>query len=96
MATKRAVAMAIRVMGGEEGHGKDGKSNAGNGTKRAIARKRAMESNDDNKTMATETMTQHCCCHHHCPCLSHCCFDPPVTDPVTLGNGSRYIVHSQY
>jgi hypothetical protein len=24
------------------------------------------------------------------------CFDPPVTDPVTLGNGSRYIVHLQY
>jgi hypothetical protein len=23
------------------------------------------------------------------------CFDMPVTDPVTLGNGSRYIVHSQ-
>jgi hypothetical protein len=41
MATKRAVAMATRVAGEDAGDGKGGKSN-GNGTKRAIARKRAM------------------------------------------------------
>ncbi len=40
-ATKRAVAMATRVAGKDAGNGKGGKSN-GDGTKRAIARKRAM------------------------------------------------------
>jgi hypothetical protein len=69
MATKLAL-MAMREAGEDEGNGKDGKSN-GDGAKRAIARKRAMASNDDNKMMATETTTQHCCYHHHCPCLSH-------------------------
>jgi hypothetical protein len=41
MATKRAVAMATRLVGEDAGNDKGGKSN-GNGTKRAIARKRAM------------------------------------------------------
>ena len=41
MATKRAVAMVTRVVGKDASDGKGGKSN-GNGTKRAIARKRAM------------------------------------------------------
>jgi hypothetical protein len=41
MATKRAVAMAMRVAGKDAGNGKGGKSN-GDGAKRAIARKRAM------------------------------------------------------
>jgi hypothetical protein len=40
-ATKRAVAMATRVVGEYAGNGKGGKSN-GNGAKRAIARRRAM------------------------------------------------------
>jgi hypothetical protein len=38
---KRAVAMAMRVASEDAGDGEGGKSN-GNGTKRAIARKRAM------------------------------------------------------
>jgi hypothetical protein len=38
---KRAVAMATRVAGKDAGDGEGGKSN-GDGTKRAIARKRAM------------------------------------------------------
>ncbi len=41
MATKRAVVMATRVAGKDEGNGKGSKSD-GDGTKRAIARKRAM------------------------------------------------------
>jgi hypothetical protein len=41
MVTKRAVAMATRLAGEDEGKGKGGKSN-GDGAKRAIARKRAM------------------------------------------------------
>jgi hypothetical protein len=41
MATKRAVAMAMRVAGDDAGNGKGGKSN-GSGAKRAIARRRAM------------------------------------------------------
>jgi hypothetical protein len=41
MATKRAVAMATRLVGEDAGDGKGGKSN-GYGVKRAIARKRAM------------------------------------------------------
>jgi hypothetical protein len=41
MVTKRAVAMAIRVVGKDAGDGEGGKSD-GNGAKRAIARKRAM------------------------------------------------------
>jgi hypothetical protein len=41
MATKRAVAMATRVVGEDAGDGKGGKSD-GNGAKRAIARRRAM------------------------------------------------------
>jgi hypothetical protein len=41
MATKRAVAMATRVVGEDAGNGKGGKSD-GDGTKRAIARKREM------------------------------------------------------
>jgi hypothetical protein len=40
-ATKRAVAMATRVAGEDAGDGRDSKSD-GDGTKRAIARKRAM------------------------------------------------------
>jgi hypothetical protein len=40
-ATKRAVAMATRVAGEDAGDGKGDKSN-GNGTKRAIARRRVM------------------------------------------------------
>jgi hypothetical protein len=40
-ATKRAVAMVMRVAGEDAGDGKGGKSN-GDGAKRAIARKRAM------------------------------------------------------
>ncbi len=40
---KRAVAMATRVAGEDAGNGKGGKSDGnGNGTKRAIARRRAM------------------------------------------------------
>jgi hypothetical protein len=39
--TKRAVVMAMRVVGEDAGDGKGGKSN-GDGTKRAIARRRAM------------------------------------------------------
>jgi hypothetical protein len=42
MATKRAVTMGTRVAGKDAGDGKGGKSN-GNGAKRAIARKRAMD-----------------------------------------------------
>jgi hypothetical protein len=41
MATKRVVAMAMRVAGEDAGNGKGGKSN-GNDAKRAIARRRAM------------------------------------------------------
>jgi hypothetical protein len=55
------VAMATRVAGKDEGDNKGCKSN-GYGVKKAIARKRAMLSNDNNKTTATETTTQHCCC----------------------------------
>jgi hypothetical protein len=44
---KRAVAMATRVGGEGEGHGTGGKSDV-DGPKRAIARKRAMGSKDDN------------------------------------------------
>jgi hypothetical protein len=77
-ATKRAVAMATRVAGEDENDGKGGKSK-GDGAKRAIARKRVMVSNDDNKMTSTETTTQHCCRSHHCPRLSCCgsslCFD---------------------
>ncbi len=40
-ATKRAVVMVTRVAGEDAGNGKGGKSD-GDGTKRAIARKRAM------------------------------------------------------
>jgi hypothetical protein len=40
-ATKRAVAMVMRVMGKDMGNGKGDKSDD-DGTKRAIARKRAM------------------------------------------------------
>ncbi len=39
--TKRAVAMATRLVGKDAGDGEGGKSD-GNGAKRAIARKRAM------------------------------------------------------
>jgi hypothetical protein len=70
-ATKRAVAMATRVAGKDEDNCKGGKSK-GNGAKRAIVKKRVMMNNNDNKMTATETMTQHCCRHHHCPCLSRC------------------------
>jgi hypothetical protein len=41
MATKRAVAMAMSVAGEDAGDGVGSKSN-GNGTKRAIARRRVM------------------------------------------------------
>jgi hypothetical protein len=41
MATKRAVAMATRVVGEDAGNGKGGKSD-GDDAKRAVARKRAM------------------------------------------------------
>ncbi len=41
MATKRAVAMAMRLAGKDVGDGEGGKSD-GNGAKRAIARKRVM------------------------------------------------------
>jgi hypothetical protein len=57
MATKRAVAKVIRVAGKDQGNGKGGKSEA-MATKRVIARKRAMLSDNNNKTMATETMTK--------------------------------------
>ncbi len=70
MGTKRSVVMVTRVAGKDEDDGKVGKSK-GDGTKRAIARKRAMVSNNNNKMTATETTTQHCCRHHCCPCLSH-------------------------
>jgi hypothetical protein len=70
-ATKRAVKMATRVAGKDEDNGEGGKSK-GNGAKRAIARRRVMVSNKDNKMMATETMTHHCCRCHCCPCLSCC------------------------
>jgi hypothetical protein len=63
MVMKRAVMMAMKVAGKDEGDG--------NGAKRAIARKRAMASNNNNKMTATETTTQHCP-HHRCPCFSHC------------------------
>jgi hypothetical protein len=63
--------MVTRVAGKDEDDGEGGKSK-GNGMKRAIGRKRAMESNKDNKMTATETTTQHCCYRHRCPCLSHC------------------------
>jgi hypothetical protein len=53
---KSAVAMATRVAGKDEGNEEGGKSN-GDGAKRAIARKRAMVSNDDNEMTTTETMT---------------------------------------
>jgi hypothetical protein len=63
--------MAKRVAGEDEDNGKGSKSK-GNGARRAmaIARKRAMVSNNDNDMMATETTTQHCCRRHRCPCLS--------------------------
>jgi hypothetical protein len=67
-ATKRAVAMAMRVAGKDVGNGKGGKSN-GDGAKSAFAGKRAMVSEDDNKMTATETTTQYCR-RHCCPCLS--------------------------
>ncbi len=77
-ATKRAVVMAMRVAGKDEDDGEGSKSE-GNGAKRAIARKRVMVSGNDNKMMATETTTQHCCLCHFCPCLSYrsssLCFD---------------------
>jgi hypothetical protein len=41
MVTKRAVAMATRVAGEDAGNGEGGKSD-GDGTKRAIARRRVM------------------------------------------------------
>jgi hypothetical protein len=41
MATKRAVAMVMRLASEDAGDGEGGKSN-GDGAKRAIARKRAM------------------------------------------------------
>jgi hypothetical protein len=41
MATKRAVAILMRLAGKDAGNGKGGKRD-GNGAKRAIARKRAM------------------------------------------------------
>jgi hypothetical protein len=41
MVTKRAVAMATRVVGKDAGDGEGGKSD-GNGVKRAIAKRRAM------------------------------------------------------
>jgi hypothetical protein len=41
MALKRAMAMAMRVVGKDAGNGEGGKSD-GDGAKRAIARKRAM------------------------------------------------------
>jgi hypothetical protein len=85
-ATKRAVTMATRVAGKDEDDGKSGKSK-GNGTKRAIAKERAMVSDNNNEMMAAETTTQHCCCHHHCPCLSRngssLCFGALAT----AGNG---------
>jgi hypothetical protein len=63
--------MAMRTAGKDEGNDKGGKSND-NGAKRAIVKKRAMASDSINKMMATEKMAQHCCCRHHCPCLSRC------------------------
>ncbi len=61
--------MVMRMAGKDEDDGKGGKSK-GNGAKRVIARKRAMVSINNNKMTATERMTQHCCRHHCCPCLS--------------------------
>jgi hypothetical protein len=60
--------MVMRVVREDAGDGKDGKSND-NGAKRALARKRAMASNDDNKMTATEKMTKHCR-RYCCPCFS--------------------------
>jgi hypothetical protein len=78
--------MAMRVAGKNEDDGEGSKSE-GDGAKRAIAGKRAMVSNGDNKMTATETMTQLCCHCHCCPWLSHCgsslCFDAFAVD----GNG---------
>jgi hypothetical protein len=68
MAMKRAMAMVTRVADENAGYGKGGKSDAA-GAKRAIARKKAMASNNNNKMTATETMTQHSH-HHRCPHLS--------------------------
>ncbi len=48
--------MATRVAGKNEDNGKGSKSK-GNGVKRAIARKRAMVSDNGNKMMATELTT---------------------------------------
>ncbi len=71
MATKRAMEMATRVVGKDAGNGKGGKSK-GDGMKKAIARKRVMASDDNNKMTATETTTHHCC-RHRCHRLSRCC-----------------------
>jgi hypothetical protein len=71
-AMKRAVVMAMRVVGEDEGDGEGGKRD-GDGVKRAIARKKAMASNGNNKMMVTEAVTKHCCRHHRCPCLNCCC-----------------------
>jgi hypothetical protein len=51
MATKRAVAIATRVVSKDGGNDEDGKSD-GNGDNHAIARKREMEREDDNKMTA--------------------------------------------
>jgi hypothetical protein len=55
MATKRAVAMAMRVAGRMRAMARAAREMA-MATKRAIVRKRVMASNDNNETMATETM----------------------------------------
>ncbi len=85
-AKKRAVVMATRVAGKDEDDGEGSKSE-GNGAKRAIARKRAMVSGNDNKMTATETTTQHCCLCNRCPCLSHCSSSLCFGTLATTGNG---------
>jgi hypothetical protein len=64
MVTKRAVVMATRVVGKDAGNGKGGKSD-GDGTKRVIARKRAMAGPIYNCNC-------NCNCFHHYDVLSLC------------------------
>jgi hypothetical protein len=84
--------MGTSVVGKDEGNGEGGKSK-GNVAKRVIAKKMAMMSNDNNEVTATETTAQHCCPHHHYPCLGHCgsslCFGALAAAAVTGSKGVR-------